>query len=440
MFADKRARGGPLFSAPPRNALFPALFLALAGFFFASCSKPATPRNAAQNAAQHAIPPAYPFAADATAVFVTSGTGILPVPATSGPEIFAARYTPAPGALAVRVAALAASSGKAGSPPAILAAVNRFGLLRLELQPRPAAATAPENRGEGAYRLEARPLSTLFAPATVGGLWTLPEGYLLQLYRDPFVRDAIDAAAKGGELYRIDPRGEVSPLPALLPPLYSGGTPPPPRSADGALRPEATETRFEEGFRLFALFHAGNGRWLAEFRADTEQVVRSRHALFADPALGGGEAISRAAFEAELAPRRLIDAPPALRDAALALGPEPLLIHARGEDGLEGFWISLGRPEDACEASAWLARDARRALVIRSDGRAALSQEGRTLTFAAQPPVADARFTGLAVLFVSAAGASDAESGGLALVAWEKTAFPDVELAGFLVLPLPPLN
>ena len=458
-----------------------------------SCARPAAKAKAPG--------PVYPFAADVPAVFVVAAKGILPVPSGGSAERYAADYVPAPGALACRAAALAASSGGAAAagpvspagspspaPASILVAVNRYGLLRLEPEPRaPEAKAAKKDKAKPApaapvlpsYRLEARPLPTSFGGLSVGGLWTRPSGFLLHLYRDPFVegRDLAGAAAggpsgaPGPELFALDPRGEPGPLPRLAPPA-AGASAAAPRAglaagaasggaaggaaigAAGAARPEALPPAVEEGYELFALFPRARDSWLAEFRAETQEGVRTRYVSFDDPesgVAGKASSISRAAFEAALSPRPLSEAPAVLVAAARALGTDRLLVRARGEDGTESYWISGGRPEEALEAYAWLGPGGREAVLLRADGRAAVADEAGVRLFSAAPPAPGAVFSGVAALFGRAYGgqggaalaaqdgaaAASGQGGGLAVAAWERGSFPQVDLAGFVVLPLP---
>lgn len=183
-------------------------------------------------------------------------------------------------------------------------------------------------------------------------------------------------------------------------------------------------------------------RWLAEYRRETATRVDTSYLLLRDPAEEprpgrASPSIGRVAFEKALRPRPLAEAPRALAAAVAALGGEAFLVHARGEDGVEGYWLSGGRPEDALEVSAWLGREGS-ALVLAGDGRAALAEAGEggaapaARAFSLVPPAPGAAFGPTAALF------GDASSGGgLAVAAWERGSFPEVELAGLVVFPLP---
>lgn len=413
---------------------------------------------------KEAAAPAYPYSGDHPAVFVFGAAGLLPVAPGLGADTHIASYRPAPGALALRAAALAAASPEAGEadrPAAIAVAVNRWGLLRLEREPQelrgvtaPAGAQAAAPTARGAYRIKALERPDLFGALSVGGLWSRPEGFLLHLYRDPFVADPEPARPDVAGLFLVSGAGAFEALPRSAP---QGGTSLAAKDAGGAVvaaeaaakaasAPAAGapgSTAPDPRVRgLFALFPVAADRWLAEYRRETTTRVDTSYFLLRDPTEEPrpGKAlasIGRVAFEKALRPRPLTEAPRALASAVAALGSEAFLVHARGEDGVEGYWLSGGRPEEALEVSAWLGREGS-ALVLAGDGRAALAEAGEggaasaARAFTLVPPAPGAAFGQTAALFGAASS-----GGGLAVAAWERGSFPEVELAGLLVFPLP---
>ena len=310
-----------------------------------------------------------------------------PAPATSGP----AAATLA--ALAPRVAAIAARG--ASGPGLAAIALNRYGYALLEASP-----------DGSSYRLSSLPLAEA-SNLSVANLWPRENGFLLELYRDPFATAASAGLASGRELFAVDGKGAATRLPRLG----------------------------KENEELFALQPAG-GRWYAELRAETKEGARLRYIALAAPDAGpgGNEArdIGKAGFERALEPKAIGGAPAVLGSAAEALAPGAILIRARDGADADGYWLSGGGLEDAREASAWLSEDGASALVVERSGEAAYVSGGSCRRFSIAPPAEGAVLTAAALLPLGARS--------LALVAWETGSFPSVETSGLLVLPLAPLQ
>jgi hypothetical protein len=282
----------------------------------------------------------------------------------------------------------------------ILVAVNGWGVESIE--------TSPDGL---AYRLVDRP-SPSFSGLATGGAWPLGGGYLVQLYRDPFV-DAPDAAtpgtaAPGSHLAYFDAEGgarSLSPFPASLDP----------------------------GFEAFALLPA-EGRWYAELRKDGRERVELKFFALDDPLAQAAapREVRRAEFEEALHPLPLAalqgEAGAALRSALGALGKGPWLARLRSGSGLDRWYLSSGLPEEATNVLGWSYRGSRgeaRALVLAGDGRLALGRGGSASLLSIKAPVEGALFTALA--------ASDK----IAAAAWEEGDFPSISAAGVVLMAIP---
>ena len=368
-----------------------AAFTAFAGLLLSACGRP---KQAVEK---------YPFSTEARTDFIVGAGGLsvldrkAPLPA--GPAL--------PSPLAPRAACLASLEAKGG--PA-LAVLNRLGL----------AFIVPDAAGR-AFLVRNLPLQEL-AGQSAAALWphsTLQgEGFLLELFHDPFTQNT-------------EPRNPFAP--ELLAVARDGGV----RRIDRLGKPDED---------LFALFPGPGGKWYAEFRAENALGAVLRYAVLASPdAIGAGGAGAEAAqspirrdlFEAALAPRPLSAAPEALRRAAGALGVNldgatQLLIHAFGADGTDGYWLSGGLPENAAEAYAWLSGDTRRAVLLLRSGRGSFVRDASPAKdFSLEPPMAGAEFTAATAL-----GTAPGEKGFL-VAAWELGAFPLVSAAGVTTAPLP---
>jgi hypothetical protein len=391
------------------------LFLALIAALASGCG-PAR-RGGGQSAANSSSP-TYPYSTDTSMYFGLGPSGLSPssaAPSSAAPSSAAPRSTatlttatlttaqpaasapsaPPVAALAPRVAAIAAKSGASGSSLAAIA-LNRYGYALLE--------ASPDN---ASYRLSSFPLSEA-SYLSMADLWPRKNGFLLELYRDPFAAAApARPAAAGQELFSIDEAGAASPLPRLG----------------------------REGEELFALLPAG-GRWYAELRAETNEGARLRYLRLDAPDLGQGKGamcdIGRGDFERALEPRAIGGAPESLRSAAAALAPGALLVRARGGADAEGYWLSGGPLADAREASAWVSDDGKSALVVERAGEAAYVEAGVCRRLSISAPAKGAALTASAVLSLG--------TRRLALVAWESGRFPSIEASGLIVLPLADLR
>jgi len=284
----------------------------------------------------------------------------------------------------------------------ILVAVNGWGVERVELSP-----------DGSSYRLADSPQPG-FNGLTAGGAWPLAGGFLVQLYRDPFLeRAAAPGAASGAapspaRLFYMDAAGLLS-LPSPFPP------------------------GLEAGFEPFAILPAG-GSWFAELRKDgAERVSLKFFAL--DSPLGSSlsaREIRRADFESALSPLPLSALAggegASLRTALGALGRGPWLARLRSGAGEDRWYLSSGRPEEAQNVYAWSLggpAGGERSLVLTGDGRLAAADALKASVTELEAPAPGAQFTALAASATSAAAA------------WEAGTFPSISSAGVMILPLP---
>lgn len=359
--------------------------------------------------AEPAAPPEFPFPSASLTHFVLGPAGLSLMP--PGTELGPGASLQAP--FAPRTAALAVNPAR---PGLIMAALNRYGLGLIELK-----------ADLSAFKVTNRPLAET-ASQSVAALWprrasqgaASDDGFLLELYRDPFVIGALPRSDTAPELLSLAPDGSAKVL-------------------DRLGKPD------EE---LFSLFPGPKGLWYAELRSEKELGARIRYVSLASPE--GGEAAGQAAkelkrglFEASLAPRPLSLAPSVLRRSAEAFG-SAVLVHARGADGSDAFWLSGGKPEEAREAFAWISEDEESAVVLDRSGHGAFvaRSSGLVALFSLAPPLPDAVFTSVAAVFSPPAAGEGGDAKGLPqpagvlAAAWEKGVFPCVSASGLSVAAL----
>jgi hypothetical protein len=345
----------------------------------------------------------YPYSAAAQKVFYAGAAGLSEVPPTasvasgSGEGILASR---APNASVI------SSDGTA-----IVAAVNGWGLVRIETKADGAASP-----GGAAYRLVGTPLPAAFTGLTTLGAWPLNGGFLIQLFHDPFSEDPMPASHLTPSL----------PLPASRLVFFDA-------KKDSASTLDPLPLGLDPGFELFAFLPSG-GRWFAELRKDAAERVDLKFLSLGDP-LGDARTstsreISHADFEAALAPKPLASlqgsAGASLKSALAALGSGPWLIRLRSASGDDRWFLSAGKPDEATSVFAWAEPDSGLTLALRFDGWLASSNaQGRT------------KLESLAVPAPGAAFVSLTAAGGIAVAAWESGEFPNIAQAGLVVAPLP---
>ena len=369
----RRAAGRPL-------GLRAAVVLAAAAALLAAC-------------AHRPTVPAYPFSALEASVFVATPGGLAPVTPKIGPESLAKLDGPA--ALVPCASVLSANGAE------ILVAVNRVGPLIIE----------PDSECR-AFRVRGEPRPDPFSLLTAGGAWPRGDGFIVQLYRDPFTLPDATGNGRLGTIVSIDAAGSAQVL------------------AASGLVPETAS-----GFGLFALYPAPQGGWLAELRRDDPDRVQTRYLAAKDPEDPAPAEIQRAAFETALAPRLLGSATgtrgEALRHALAALlasegGPAgTVMIRARGADGSDQYYSAGASVDDERTLYAWYLDDGR-VLVMEPGGQAAIADSaGSSLSLSFAVPVAGAAFTAVAVCR------------RLVAAAWEAGDFPDLRAAGLVVRSIP---
>ncbi len=316
-------------------------------------------------------------------------------------------------AMAPRVAAVTAADG-ALSMAAI--ALNRFGYAFLEVSP------------DGLkYRIRSFSLTASKFLSTAN-MWPWENGFLLELYRDPFsatsdvsrsVFEVPTISSAGQELYAIDAQSGLS---RSLPRIGSGR---------------------EE---LFAL-QPSSGLWYAEMREEPtsgrDSVKLSYYALSspelhsAGTELQAGKAeqfsrftLSRDKFEKTIAPQALANAPKALKLVAEAAAEGTLLIHQKGGPEIESYWLRGKSLVDARTASAWVSIDGQKAVLLEENGGviSALNGPGSIQHFRINLPLDGLRFTSLAII----------ETGrrSLLVASYESGKFTKIDRSGIVVLPL----
>jgi len=186
-----------------------------------------------------------------------------------------------------------------------------------------------------------------------------------------------------------------------------------------------------EGFELFALFPAvdsrGAARWLGEMRRDTADSVELSFFEADDGLDGSARPIAREVFESALSPKKVsslqgLDGK-SLSSALAALGTGPFLVRFRSSSGLDAWYLSGGRAEDASQAWAWSPSPGR-VLALSASGSLVDASAGSMRKFELGSPAKGASYTGLAA------------ASGILAAAWEVGSFPKVEAAGLVIAPL----
>jgi hypothetical protein len=382
----------------------------------------------------------YPYLADSSRTFYASASGLSDLPPRDGAP--GAADEGSPSARAPNASVLSSDG------VTIVAAINGWGLARIESSTggrggaaptadgrasaeaaAGAAATGAEAAARVAYRIEGRPLPSLFTGLTAAGAWPLSGGFLVQLFRDPFAHLASPSA---------DPRSEA--LGGRLVFLPAG---------DGdALSPEPFAAETAGGYELFALLPSG-GRWFAALRKEKDERVEQKFLSLDDPLAGVGRAgtsgvglpaekpdvmaavvvgIKRAQFEEMLKPKALASLGGGegerLRTAVRILGKGPWLVRLRTSKGGDGWYLSSGDAEEASPLYAWSGPTG--TLALRSDGWLSLASEGSASKLVSLgEPLPGAVYTALA------------SADGIVAAAWETGEFPNIVSAGLVVAPLP---
>jgi hypothetical protein len=226
----------------------------------------------------------YPYRADAQKVFYATDSGLSEM-TYQGETAEALPASRAPNA------SVLGSDGKT-----IAVAVNGWGVEAIE--------ASPDGKS---YRLVDSPLPAAFQGLATGAIWPLGGGFLVQLFRDPFLGPEARPAAPGSSSRLV----------------FLGGV------GREATFPDPIGSGAEAGFELFALLPAG-GAWFAELRKDGPDRVELKFFSFGDPLAGpkAGSppplAVRRSEFEAALTPLPLSrlegEAGSSLRSALAALG------------------------------------------------------------------------------------------------------------------------
>ncbi len=362
-----------------RRTMFAAF--ALAAALLASCAPKGPP-----------LPPEFPFPSGRIQSFVLGNRGFVALPAGQAPgstEVAGAAASAGPGGssllpLALRVAGLAADS----SATTLMAALNRFGIGILRLSPD-GLSWKLLNQAVG-----------IVESSSVAGLWPRQDGFLLELYHDPFIKGLAPRTDLDPELLMVSSGGLVSRL----------------------------ERLGEAGEDLFALFPAPNGSWYAELRSEKALGASTRYLQLSGPAeKNGAKALPREVFEASLSPRPLSLAPACLREATAMLGKGPFLVHARNAEGSELWWLSGGRLDEAKEVFAWIGKGEEDAIGLMPSGDGAWVMGNREAkAFHLEAPLQGGRYTAVAAIF-----------GKVLAAAWETGSFPEVSASGMTVGPLP---
>lgn len=378
-------------SRPPRGAaasLFAAACLALA-----SCGG-------------RAAPTAYPYLADRPRVLFATSRGL---------SIERQSAAGAAAALAPNASILSADGRS------IVAAVNGFGYARIEAEHIDAAA-AKMSRGRSrpgsaekgvAYRVVNVPLRDVMEGLTTAGIWPIGGGFILQLYRDPFTDAPLGAAIAGGA---------VAPSGAAGARILEIGAIEGERVVDCPLA--------SDGFELFALFPSlgadGSMCWLGELRRDAKDSVELRF-FEADSLVATARSVGRGVFESALSPKSIYSPQglegAALRSAVAALGQGPFLVRFRSIEGLDSWYLSAGRADEAAQAWAW-GLGFGRVIALSATGRLADAGARATRTMELGLPAKGASYTALAA------------ASGLVAAAWETGSFPAIEAAGLVIAPL----
>jgi hypothetical protein len=305
----------------------------------------------------------------------------------------------------------------------ILAVVNGAGWARIEAAAPEVAASKTGRRARRggskdglAYRVVNSPFAPDFAPLSSAGAWPVEDGFIVQMYRDPFA-----AFVEGKSMEQ----------------KYAPARPAPGVHGDSARRileiDSSSAVRvvdlpgLPDGFELFALFPS-RGRWLGELRRDTNDAVELSF-FETDAPIGSSpaRAVSREVFESALAPKSLLSLQglegAALRSALAALGEGPWMLRYRSASGDDAWYLSEDRPEDAKRLWAW-SLGSGRVLVLTTSGTLIDAGTGGTRRTELGSPLSGAEHTALAA------------ASGLVAAAWEVGSFPAVDEAGLVIAPL----
>jgi len=299
--------------------------------------------------------------------------------------------------------------GKRPSGSAILAVLEGFGTARLELS----------EDGKG-YKLVNREEGGFFGLA-VGGAWPAKDGFVIQLFHNPFEEGPAIAGPRLFLLTDSELRGLDT--------------------ASFASTPVSSKRPDEELFALFPDPRGGRGRWFAQLRSSGTTTVTSRYVSL-ESLLGTAKELGRAAFEASLAPRPFAQAPASLRQTVEALGVGAALVRARDSDGGDIYYAKGRLTEEAREIFLWsgswgvLALEPSGRGSFRhgaakeiGEGSARLDTDAAPELFLIDSPGEGAVFRSIVCLPSSGAF--------LAAAAWERGAFPETSGAGLVVFPLP---
>jgi hypothetical protein len=207
---------------------------------------------------------------------------------------------------------------------------------------------------------------------------------------------------------------------------------------------------------LFALFPGPRGLWYAELRTEGPLGAKLRYLSIPSPEeasasmskgasnSAGATELRRDLFEANLAPLPLSLAPAALRRTVEAYGI-PALVHARGESGSDGYWLSAGSTDEANEISAWISAGEEGVIALDRSGHGIFlaSQTGGLFRFTLPPPFPDAKFTSVVSLPAQALGkaskpGSPAAPACILAASWETGSFPAVDQSGLIITSLIP--
>lgn len=323
-------------------------------------------------------------------------------------------------------ASVLGSDGKA-----ILAALNGWGVARIEVAPDGAA-----------YRVLGSPLPLSFAGLSTGGIWPSRGGFLVQLYRDPF--------GVAGDPFRIAGDSSGMAGDGVAAAMPSGGA-----IAEGAAGKDRLlffdaagaassgeaaylgkiDASAGGGWELFALFPSRGG-WYAEFRGEREGRPALRFFAVEEGAAGPkAKEMRREDFEDALRPRPFTALAPevakALGAAAAALGAGQPLVRLRDAGGGDGWFFEGRRVEDAAQAFAW--RGASRLLLLLADGRLAVAALGDRGAAGGAVAVSRLEAPAEGACFTALAAEEGGAAGSLAAAAWEAGAFPMVAEAGLVV-------
>ena len=313
------------------------------------------------------------------AVLRLTGGSLAPLAAGNAP---AGPGLPAGIATAVSVAA-------GLEPRSAVLAINRTGLLLLEIDPV-----------RRLFRVGRLGSGDEFAGRSVGGLFRQGGRLYCLLYRDPLF-ETLPARVPPSALLVVDPKARVPEL----------------RLTDLGLGSEAGA--------LFALYPRSDGSWMFQLRRDIPEGFESSFHSY-EPESGAVRPVARSDFEAALTPRPLSTAPESLKRAALALAPEgyPVMVSVSLPDGSRAaFAFGVGNSADTVELRGAVTEDG--AALVSWNAVAAVARSGAESAFHLPVPVPGAVYRDALPLE------------GALLAIWEVGNFPDIEDSGIVLLPVP---